>query len=224
MILLHFFNIKSIKISFLGYMSSNDDMIINWWNLVHRDKTMVWEGSGVSYFTYEETSKDKWAWWNESLGLPACKNFYKDLKYKGKYSKHSRTAYQIALFNGGGLERCGKGWSDYFYIPGRLVNTFREVSGIAYNNRLFLEIAVPTILRCLDHSSDFEKLDGAYLPSLGVWKTLPDVFWKYYNHTLTFIHPFKFYLNTKKLGEWNMNMLDKHVINHTKLLLTTRNF
>lgn len=45
----------------VGYMSGNDDMIINWWNLVNYDRNKIWEGSAkVEYKIPDGFKEDHW--------------------------------------------------------------------------------------------------------------------------------------------------------------------
>ena len=92
--------------------------------------------------------------------------------------------------NGKGKARCGKGWSDFFYIPARFSSQYRALDAIAYRNSLFLEISVTTILRCLDIEENFEKTGGVYLPDLNAG-TDSVTFWSIYNRFIIHIHPFK---------------------------------
>ena len=96
----------------------------------------------------------------------------------------------IYIQNGKGKARCGKGWSDFFYIPSRLASQYRALDAMAYRNSLYLEISVTTILRCLDIEENFEKTGGVYLPDLNVG-TDSKTFWNTYNRFIIHIHPFK---------------------------------
>ena len=94
------------------------------------------------------------------------------------------------MVNGNGRPRCGKGWSDFFYVPGRLATQYQALDEIAYSNKMYLEISGTTILRSLDLETNFEKLGGVYLPDLHL-RPSSDSFWKTYNRILPHIHPFK---------------------------------
>ncbi|XP_066922525.1 uncharacterized protein [Clytia hemisphaerica] len=203
---------------FSGYLYGNDDMIINWWNLVNRDQNKIWQGAQIVDFTQTLHGKinTEWIWWNSYMGLTACRKFYQEIIELSKTSLSFDSMYHVALHNGNGHPRCGKGWSDFFYIPGRFTTAFVQLSEIAYKHKTFLEIAVNNILRSLDYTQNFEQINGVYLPDLGVEKNDPMLFWrKYYTHQLTFIHPFKFKV---KDTIFNMERLDEKVITYTKYL------
>lgn len=204
-----------------GYMYGNDDMVINWWNLVYRDKTKIWEGfSDVKYFKMSEISAfvDDWAWWESEEGLSACKSFYEKLRIQSKTSEEIGAAYKTALQNGNGSERCARSWSDFFYIPKRFTKRFMKISSVAFESDLFLEIAVSTITRCLDHPDNFENVNGFYFPTVDIWQISVETFWNHYHHNISFLHPFKFHLNTG-MAENNMKILKNVVVNYGKKLL-----
>lgn len=200
-------------------MYGNDDMIINWWNLVQRDRNKIWQGPEKIDFRQIMDQKNilsKWVWWNTNNGLPACRRFYKELENLSRQPTNSNNSYQVALSNGNGFLRCGKGWSDFFYIPDRLSSNFITLSTVAFNEKLYLEIAVNIILRSLDHVTNFEITNGVFLPDIGVRVNTPKLFWAHYDLNMSLIHPFK--INRGK-SEYNTYMLKKIVICYSQTLL-----
>ena len=177
-----------------GYVYGNDDMIINWWNFRNLDLNKIWQGSRIVDFRQDAYGSPirNWIWWKTEMGLSACQNFYTDLLRLGNASLIDHYTR-----NGKGRPRCGKGWTDFFYVPAALAPQFRQLSTIAYKNKLYLEIAVHNILRCLDLESNFIVLDGVYLPDIGIKECDEVTFWKFYNSRHAFIHPFKLNLHLK---------------------------
>jgi len=51
-------------------------------------------------------------------------------------------------------------YSDIFYIPSRIAHDFADVSEIFANFGVFLEIAVPTVLQCIEQIENFQPLPG----------------------------------------------------------------
>ena len=195
---------------FNGYLYINDDVIINWWNLVKFDKSKVWQGSSIGVgveisSSVKETPKN-WIWWKQKVGLSACKAAFEDINaISHKHGLPAREwnvtgALEILLKNGNGTFRCGKGWSDIFYVPSRYAAAYSDLSAIFYKRRVFLEIAATTILSMLDLRSNNIKLNGIYLPDIGIMNGgLPAVV--HFRPNATFIHPYK--LNKK--GKVNVN-------------------
>lgn len=186
-----------------GYFYGNDDMIINWWTMLNHDATRIWHGTQVIDFNqhaYASINKETWIWWNTSLGIRACQNYYEDLKSLTQ-STQKKSALEIFLANGNGQPRCGKGWADFFYIPHKFSARYKILSHIAYKNRMFLEIAVHNILRSLDLKDNFIVLNGVYLPDHGLADYKTNGFWDIYNHQIAFIHPYKFHADNYHLSK-----------------------
>ena len=182
-------------------MLGADDMIINWWNLLKINKSKIWEGAPTD-FRQDAYSKvilrPEWIWWHKSIGIPACQEYHQELVRLAHLQAtglsqiiDANFALQTYIQNGNGKARCGKGWSDFFYIPHRISRQYRVLDNIAYERRLFLEMAVTNILRSLDLAENVVNINGVYLPELGLAPT-SDSAWRTYNRNISFIHPFKF--------------------------------
>ena len=171
-------------------------MVVNWWRLLGFDRKKVWQGPEIINFeqgAYEEIKNKEWMWWEYPVGLPACQKSYQDLSVAAKEDESLNRALDIYIKNGKGKPRCGKGWSDFFYVPGHLAVTCRKLFDTYENHKLFLEIAVINVLHSLDFAENFEVVKGIFLPDL--WLVDPAngrEFWGVYNTSIPFIHPFKY--------------------------------
>ena len=56
--------------------------------------------------------------------------------------------------------RVNGAYSDIFHIPQRIAHDFADVAEIFANSGVFLEIAVPTVLQCIEPLADFQPLPG----------------------------------------------------------------
>jgi len=69
--------------------------------------------------------------------------------------------------------RVNGAYSDVFYIPSRIAHDFADVGEIFANSGVFLEIAVPTVLQCLEPLENFQPLRGkdiqVYLLTIILW-------------------------------------------------------
>ena len=172
-------------------------MIINWWTFTNLDRKRIWHGTKVIDWrqdAFKKIIQTDWIWWKSEMGIVACQNYYKKLKsfaLSGVSSFHA-SAFKFYMSNGGGKPRCAKGWSDFFYIPGHISQNYKNLSYLAYNNKLYLEIAVHNILRSMDDMNNFVLVDGLYMPDKGFSDYSTKAFWKLYNHQIAFIHPYKF--------------------------------
>ncbi|EDO36433.1 predicted protein [Nematostella vectensis] len=200
-----------------GYLYINDDMIVNWWNLVRLDKTLIWQGQeivkGLEILPREEDRAeqlkqpelDEWQWWKTEMGISACADAYNEIAEitRSKKSKLMSKAIRIFLENGYGKPFCYRGWSDLFYIPKRFAKMFSTLCSYFYKNRVFLEMAVTSMIRMLDLSKNTVNLNGLYL--YGVPDFLKKgTFWKYYNTNITFVHPFKLHYSNSRVYNYYM--------------------
>lgn len=205
-----------------GYFYINDDVILNYWNFYDFDKTSIWQSPNVFYSTpmYGPIT-DKWYWWVSSFGQPNCRQAYEHLTN----ISYGQTTLGYLKDNGNGSLRCFSGRSDVLYLPKQHAQTFSILSFIFYNHRVFLEIAVPTMLRIIEKQSHIKQLPGYYIPG-DVRKqdkrvTDSRFFWFIYftKKDHWFIHPFK--LHQAKLdSNFNFIMLRYFLIEKTKSLTT----
>ena len=208
---------------FTGYLYINDDLILNWWNLINFDRTKIWQGAliqnGVPILHPGELNQSfqkyhsNWIWYNTSAGVHACNEAFKELFSLRNNSKPIRTALDNAMQNGDRTLYCSKGWADFFYIPNEYADLFAELSSVFYKHGVFLELAVATIIRLLDLSENTVKLSGHYLPELG--SSNSNYFWSIYKTDIKFIHPLKLHMNNE-FDEMNFNLLKHWVISYSK--------
>lgn len=211
---------KAIELhpGFRGYLYVNDDMILNWWNFVNFDQDKVWLGAPIkfkeSHKVGQKPISNYWIWWRTEYGAEACEKAHDEIKVLARDIKplgeKIKVMLSILVRNGKNQVLCYKSWSDMFYVPGKFSRNFRYFSEIFFRNKVFLEIAVPTILSYLDLHENWEKTYGTYLPEIYGFKDLSatDCTWRQYslNKTL-FIHPVKFYATVACLNRKNFEMI-----------------
>ena len=207
-------------------MLANDDMIVNWWNMLQLDHRRIWWGSktiDLEQKLYDdEIITEYWRWWETPMGMEACRGFHSDLLKRFAEEATTGNVSEILstyLYNCDHEPCCPKGWSDFLYIPAIFKTNFIYLAKLAYSNQLFLELAVPTIIISLDEIKNFEKVNGLYLFEKEILYFDTKTFWEQYSYNLTFIHPFKLGMNPKN-RKLNQKLLKKYVINHTKHLLS----
>ncbi len=69
--------------------------------------------------------------------------------------------YNLIARNGD-THRVNGGFADLYYIPRRITQEFAFLGSIFLEQNIFLEIAVPTIIQCLDGLDNVDVLDGEY--------------------------------------------------------------
>lgn len=180
-----------------GYFYISDDVLLKYWKFPDFDRSKIWESSSIRSNPVNEPPKTEWYWWASRYGLESCRSAlldvakmtFKEAKLNGKY------LLSTLLKNSGGIQRCFGSRSDVLYIPQKHANAFSILSKTFYRRRVFLEIAVPTIIRLLVLSENITRLPGYYIPGKRGDPRVSDsrFFWYLYfpHKEYSFIHPFK---------------------------------
>ena len=200
-------------------------MLVNWWTLLAKDGSKVWQGAEIVDFrqdAYGQIINNHWPWWRTDMGIKACQEAYKELTALAKTKNvqfDAKKALDTYLRNGDGKPRCGKGWSDLFYVPVSVSRTCRHLLELNYKHKVFLEIAVNNVLRSLDDAKNFENLKGMYLPDadLRAWDSNEGrPVWEQYNTKLTFLHPIK--MGSGPYAKMNQAIVTHWILDITKSL------
>lgn len=177
-----------------GYLLINDDMIINWWNFLHLDKTKIWFGDQMpnvddEYIFGSIPNK----WYSENNRGTKCERLYK--KMSMDISLNSTGIFTTFRNNTSNKEACIGALSDIFYIPKQHADLFARIGQRFYDDRSFLEVAVPMALYLLERKSNIIHLKGVYLQRKygwgSKWKYDTEKAWKEYNYSIAFLHPYK---------------------------------
>lgn len=208
-----------------GYFYINDDVILNYWNLVNSkfDKKFIWESSNqFGRIDLRKKLSQPWYWWVSPYGVNNTKHAINEIQQYSKNYKIYKRIFEQYKANGNGSYYAYSGRSDVLYIPRKHSIRFQELSQIFYKHGVFLEIAVPTILKFLAPSTEIFRLLGYYIPG-DVRKNDPRVidsryFWtSYFDHEkLWFIHPFKLHHKGHKNREMNLELLEHILVKKTK--------
>ena len=207
-----------------GYMFVNDDMIVNWWNFAKLNKDKIWNGAKIDQSAAHEINRrpvrDDWMWWKKESGLRNCESTYRQLV---GFANRSLAAGHIDIKkllhthhrNGKNRTMCFRTWSDFAYVPGRLSREFEMLSRIFFENKVFLEIAFPTILSLLDEWKSWENARGVYLPEIFGFQDFSNVkyVWPKFSEDAIFLHPVKFFGN---MGYQNRKIFKSRVLPYVK--------
>lgn len=201
-----------------GYLYISDDVILKYWNFPDFDREMIWESYSIISYPVNEPAGTQWYWLNTPYGLKSCQRACKDVSnIHASETFNSTFLLNTLLKNSNGTLRCFGGRSDVLYIPRKHANLFAVISETFFKQKVFLEIAVPTINRFLERNENIGLLPGSYIPG---GKNDPETsdgrfLWYVYlsNDDLCFIHPFKLHrdeLDTKfNLAMFKFILLEK---------------
>ena len=213
-----------------GYFYISDDVILNYWNFPDFDREKIWESSFSFGSTpvYEPASTG-WYWWVSPYGLNNCRRACEDVANMNFGAKKLNVKYHLSTLskNSNGSLRCFSGRSDILYIPRKHAKAFSILSETFYEQKVFLEIAIPTMIRFLERNENIGRLSGYYIPG-DVRRSDPRVtdsrfFWFVYfpKNKIWFIHPFK--LHGHELdSKFNLVMLKYILIDKVKSFMNCK--
>lgn len=176
-----------------GYIHTNDDVLINWWNLQKLDSTKIWTGSIVNFekgYVLGQPIPKGWHWWRTGNNAKLCENVIHEIII----NKHEIIDTNQYYKNMKNIPRCINGWSDFFYIPKHFAEMYAHLAELFGKKNIFLEVAVPTMLSFFLNETNFLNLEGMYLNGLyGYSKTYLSgkAFYERYTVDLFILHPFK---------------------------------
>ncbi|WOL04058.1 putative glycosyltransferase STELLO2 [Canna indica] len=162
-----------------GFLFLQDDMILNYWNLLQADKMKLWTTNKVPASWVSVSTEGNDSEWHVSQG-----NLVK--KIVDNFPVHFQTSYKESTSDGR-LIICG---SEIFYIPRRFVTDFSDLVGIVGDLRIHHKVAVPMFLLAMDTPENF---DSSALEKV-VYKThltANDSFTNYYTAQAPAVYPLK---------------------------------
>jgi|GEM_PF-1233653 len=140
-----------------GYLFLMDDAILNYWRLLRFDKKAVWCGplsdTWMASFESDEVKEDPvFPFWKHSSGLLAYREAWKELPETLRENLRRVTGKKMPVIRGA---------SDCYYVPAHLAERFVEIAEIMSRHQVFLEIAVPCVLRGI--TDEIENLNFYYI-------------------------------------------------------------
>ncbi|XP_014664227.1 PREDICTED: uncharacterized protein LOC106806714 isoform X2 [Priapulus caudatus] len=101
-----------------------------------------------------------------------------------------RRCYNNLVTENRGEYRFNNELSDVYYIPRRLASDFATLASLFAEKGVFVEIAIPTLIRCLDKPANVQK--AKYLYIVGRNRT-KDALWTHWEESLNYhsYHPYK---------------------------------
>jgi hypothetical protein len=175
---------------FKGYLYTHDDCVINPWKLIQYSKNTLWFPYWKSAYWKPQDNLlypnnltwpifdtkvspnyySKWYWWSSIWGYLAV---IKSLK---KYPKKNR----LILAKNIGHKKAIGSFGDFVYIPALLKNDYIKLAKLFLKNKVFLEIALPTICHSLSYNKLWERAEGFCWAGTNL-----------YSYDIDFHHPFK---------------------------------
>ena len=180
-----------------GYFYISDDVILKYWNFPDFDRDKFWDSYRTITSPAVGPASNAWSWWNSPYGLNNCRRACEDVAKMTLAEKKLNGARLLntLLKNSNGTLLCFGGRADVLYVPKKHATAFSILSETFYKQKVFLEIAVPTIYRLLERNENIARLPGYYIPGDVGDPRVSDsrFFWYLYfpHNEYYFIHPFK---------------------------------
>ena len=184
--------------NYLGYLLVADDVMFNFWNIANLDFHHAWYVNKIcGQIGDVRTGKlckdgecnilSDWMWFrkNRKGNLNAINVLYD----KATHSIVARNCVkQLKRLNQGEF-RINGGPADIYYIPSWLTE-FITVGEIFRKAELWLELAVPTMIRCLERPEKIQSLTGEF-----IWDKTREMPWLHFSK-----HKDSAYFHPSKLG------------------------
>ncbi|XP_068661944.1 probable glycosyltransferase STELLO2 [Aristolochia californica] len=129
-----------------GFLFLQDNMILNYWNLLQADKSKLWITNKVteSWTTYSMKTNVS-AWFTQQAGLVK--------KVVSSLPAHFQVTYKGSI-DETSLTLCS---SEIFYIPRRFVGDFVDLVSLIGDLQIHHKIAVPMMFMAMDSPSNFDS-------------------------------------------------------------------
>ncbi|PKN03684.1 hypothetical protein CVU75_00975 [Candidatus Dependentiae bacterium HGW-Dependentiae-1] len=141
--------------NFRGYLYTNDDCFLNFWNLVRLDKSKIWLDKPTAHVVLDPTAlaPSYWCWWAKECGYKAAQKVYDLLAEK----------YKKQLQHNCGDSSICYGFSDLVYIPQEYKQEMHALCALCSEQKLFLEIALPMMNASLAPREEWELFNSLVL-------------------------------------------------------------
>jgi len=219
-------NLKNTK----GILLMSDDILLKYWDLDKLNTSRIWFQQQLDCsleFHAPPSDLEYWEWWQSDICKNASENVLTHLNFLRKSKEFIQTPdgktlekyiRNVRLNSNKSMENisdyhdiiCRNTFSDLFYIPKQLFESFHFISNIFRHFNVFLEMAVPGILGGLAEHSEIEIIKGFYPLDEFAFNQTYD---KYDN--FTFFHKTKLiFYNASELGNTFCKKFLQDKLNH----------
>ncbi|KAK6179930.1 hypothetical protein SNE40_012177 [Patella caerulea] len=181
----------AIKMNFdvQGYLAIGDDTLLNSWNIHKFPLDKIWFHSDITRL--HKGNRSQVHWWQKPIGQDAMNKAWKllhsvsakDIDLKPVVDKFVHTL----LANNASEDGAMAGFSDIMYIPSKYKKDTIFLLDVFARFKVFLEIAIATLVNGLEDKNNFINLEEQYLWYDGKRNKIPELF----KPNDTYLHPVK---------------------------------
>ena len=181
-----------------GVLFMSDDILFNFWNMMSLDRHRPWYSTTGKIWDVNTgrickngakttvcNTADDWSWYE--VQKDQMKRSLLRLSADDAPEVYKKCGTALASFTGSRSRAIGRQSGDFYYLPFKMAEHFSELLVPFHSETVFLEIAVPTLMRCVSDSVEsLTGQDGVWSGDRNeVWKHYPT--WKHKSH----VHPAK---------------------------------
>ncbi|XP_011048051.1 PREDICTED: uncharacterized protein LOC105142228 [Populus euphratica] len=130
-----------------GFLFLQDDTILNYWNLLHADKTKLWITDKVSKSWTTVSANGNTDWYAKQAEMVR--------KVVGSMPVHFQVNYKEAMKSDQSLVI---GSSEIFYIPQQFVIDFVDLVGLVGDLDIHQKVAIPMFFMSMDSPQNFDSV------------------------------------------------------------------
>ncbi len=180
----------NMNYSVAGYLFTSDDMIFSISKISTFDKNKTW------FFPVWDSAMDDvmdpivWQWGFKRYRYKIRSVIRRMAKHENDSSVIGQCYNQLKELNRGPF-RVNGGLADLYYIPKRLAPQFSVLGSIFFEEEVFLEVAVPTIVQCIESLTNVVELVGEYRRSDRNEPWLKFTKKRFFDRSYMYLHPTK---------------------------------
>ncbi|CAM1323524.1 Uncharacterised protein g8415 [Pycnogonum litorale] len=176
-----------------GIIHIQDDIVFNYWNVMKWNWTKLWSlpiSQTLNLFSPNNFKRHEDLWWypaDSFVGVVEVLHLLKTSTNNG--TTRNRCRKNLIKLHGA-TYKYSYGLCDIFYIPVRLAPSFSEIVGEFANRDVWLEIAIPNTLSCIEPRKEHVTLPIGQVPNANrqAW----NAYKRYVKYlSKSYYHPFK---------------------------------
>ncbi|KAH9499448.1 hypothetical protein Btru_077895 [Bulinus truncatus] len=215
--------VKAMEINYKvkGYLIMGDDVMFKHWKFFNASKEHFWITYDGGFAVINITKpKHPWPWWGRPIGKAAYDKTMSDITSVTDFPEfvNNASSFQANLSDfTGNPDIIEGGLSDLYYIPASKRHDTMWYMRKFYKYKVFLEIAVPTVIRGLERKDKIVFIKGRSL--LGINRVNP---FRIYSNADHFFHPMKLTNKNDVTFQDLCRIRHKHGLNGFKVHKSTR--
>ncbi len=144
-----------------GILFTSDDLLFAPGKIKNFEHNATW--FVPEWDTVTDDARDPIVWqWGFTSHRQQLQAVWHKIEKNRNTSQVLQQCYNNLLSKNGDRFRFNGALADIYYIPQRIAQEFAILGSVFLQHDVFLEMAVPTIIQCLDGLGDVEVLDGEY--------------------------------------------------------------